>query len=100
MDHAAVRGAENRPRAAMHGLDVYKRQVLDSSARLLAIQREGDALCADSERLNSHLAAALGKIRYNRRDPDRHRAVFSKGKVCSGHNMQRYICLLYTSPAG
>ena len=67
--------------------------VLGGNARLLAIQCEGDTLRTDNERLNSHLAAALGKVSYNRRYPDRHRAVFSKGKVCSGHNMQRYIAV-------
>ena len=67
--------------------------VLDGNARLLAIQREVDALCADNERLNRHLAAALGKVRYNRRYFDRYRAVFGKGKVSSGHNMQRYIAV-------
>ena len=67
--------------------------ILDGNARLLAIQREVDALRADNERLNSHLTAALGKVSHSRRDPDRHRAVFSKGKVSSGHNMQRYIAV-------
>ena len=99
IDQPHSHGVEIRVIKAVPQAGVFEREhslgsaVLDSSARLLAIQREGDALCADSERLNSHLAAALGKIRYNRRDPDRHRAVFSKGKVCSGHNMQRYIAV-------
>ena len=67
--------------------------VLDGGARLLAVKREVDALRADNERLNSHLTAALGKVSHSRRDLDGHSAVFGKGKVCSGHNMQRYIAV-------
>ena len=67
--------------------------VLDGGARLLAIQREVDVLRADNERLNSHLTAVLGKVSHNGRDLDGHSAVFGKGKVCSGHNMQRYIAV-------
>ena len=67
--------------------------VLDGGARLLAVKREVDALRANNERLNSHLTAALGKVSHSRRDLDGHSAVFGKGKVCSGHNMQRYIAV-------
>ena len=67
--------------------------VLDGGDRLLAVKREVDALRADNERLNSHLTAALGKVSHSRRDLDGHSAVFGKGKVCSGHNMQRYIAV-------
>ena len=67
--------------------------VLDGGARLLAVKREVDALRADNERLNSNLTAALGKVSYNGRYLDGHSAVFGKGKVCSGHNMQRYIAV-------
>ena len=67
--------------------------VLDGNARLLAVQCEGDALRADNERLNSHLTAALGKVSHNGRYLDGHSAVFGKGKVRSGHNMQRYIAV-------
>ena len=67
--------------------------VLDGGARLLAVKREVDALRADNERLNSHLTAALVKVSHSRRDLDGHSAVFGKGKVCSGYNMQRYIAV-------
>ena len=66
---------------------------LDGGARLLAIQREVDALRADNERLNSHLTAVLGEVSYNGRYLDGHSAVFSKGKMSSGQNMQRYIAV-------
>ena len=89
-----IRVIKTVPQAGMlqreHGSGVA---VLDGNARLLAIQCEVDALRADNERLNSHLTAALGKVRYNRRYPDGYGAVFGKGKVCSGHNMQRYIAV-------
>ena len=67
--------------------------VLDGSARLLAIQCEGDVFSTHRSGLHRHFTAAGVQIGHNRRDPDRHRAVFSKGKVCSGHNMKRYIAV-------
>ena len=89
-----IRVIKTVPQAGMlqreHG---FSGAVLGGNARLLAIQCEGDALCADNERLNSHLTAALGEVRYNGRYLDRHRAVFSKGKMSSGHNTQRYIAV-------
>ena len=67
--------------------------VLDGNARLLAIQCEGDTFGTHHSGLHRHFTAAGVEVRDNRRDPDRHRAVFSKGKVGSGHNMQRYIAV-------
>ena len=82
------------PQAGMlqreHGSGVA---VLDGNARLLAIQCEVDALRTDNERLNSHLTAVLGEVSYNGRYLDGYGTVFRKGKVCSGHNMQRYIAV-------
>ena len=67
--------------------------VLDGNARLLAIQCEGDTFGTHHSGLHRHFTAAGVEVRDNRRDPDRHRAVFSKGKMSSGHNMQRYIAV-------
>ena len=67
--------------------------VLDGGARLLAVKREVDALRAHDERLHSHLTAMRGKVGHNGRNLDGHRAVCGKGKVSSGHNMQRYIAV-------
>ena len=67
--------------------------VLDGNARLLAIQCEGDTFGTHHSGLHRHFTAAGVEVRDNRRDLDRHRAVFSKGKMSSGHNMQRYIAV-------
>ena len=67
--------------------------VLDGNARLLAIQCEADTFGTHHSGLHRHFTAEGVEVRDNRRDPDRHRAVFSKGKMSSGHNMQRYIAV-------
>ena len=67
--------------------------VLDGNARLLAIQCEGDTFGTHHSGLHRHFTAAGVEVRDNRRDLDGHRAVFSKGKMSSGHNMQRYIAV-------
>ena len=89
-----IRVIKTVPQAGMlqreHGSGVA---VLDGNARLLAIQCEADTFGTHHSGLHRHFTAAGVKVRDNRRDPDRHRAVFSKGKMSSGHNMQRYIAV-------
>ena len=67
--------------------------VLGSNARLLAIQCEGDTFGTHHSGLHRHFTAAGVEVRDNRRDLDGHSAVFGKGKVGGGHNMQRYIAV-------
>ena len=67
--------------------------VLGGNARLLAIQREVDAFGTHHSGLHRHFTAAGVEVCDNRRDLDGHSAVFGKGKVRSGHNMQRHIAV-------
>ena len=67
--------------------------VLDGNARLLAIQCEGDTFGTHHSGLHRHFTAAGIEVCDNRRDLDGHSAVFGKGKVRSGHNMQRHIAV-------
>ena len=67
--------------------------VLGGNARLLAIQCEGDTFGTHHSGLHRHFTAAGVEVRDNRRDLDGHSAVFGKGKVGGGHNMQRYIAV-------
>ena len=89
-----IRVVKTVPQAGMlereHGLGGA---VLDGTARLLAIQCEGDAFGTHHSGLHRHFTAAGVEVRDNRRDLDGHSAVFSKGKVGGGHNMQRYIAV-------
>ena len=67
--------------------------VLGGNARLLVIQCEGDTFGPHHSGLYRHFTAAGVQIGYNRSYLDGYSSVFGKGKVCGGHNMQRYIAV-------
>ena len=89
-----IRVVKTVPQAGMlqreHGSGVA---VLDGNAHLLAIQCEGDTFGTHHSGLHRHFTAAGVEVCDNRCDLDGHSAVFGKGKVRSGHNMQRHIAV-------